>query len=77
MIDDEVGFSLISNPRDIPREAIVARFPIDIQGLLEQHVDIVVNDLSNELPLVRIISHHIDFIPGASLPNKDAYRMTP
>ena len=56
MIDDEVGFSLISNRRDIPREAIMARFPIDIQGLLKHHVDIIVIDLYNELPPIRISS---------------------
>ena len=39
--------------------------------------DIVVDDLPDELPPKRGISHCIDFIPGASLPNKSAYRMSP
>ena len=35
------------------------------------------DELPNELPLISSISHHIDLIPGASLPNKAAYRITP
>jgi hypothetical protein len=40
-------------------------------------IDIVVDELPNSLPPIRSISHHIDLIPGASLPNKEAYRLTP
>ena len=35
------------------------------------------DDLPNELPPRRDISHQIDFILGASFPNKAAYRLTP
>ena len=45
--------------------------------MLNEYRDIVVEDLPNELTPRRNISHHIDFIPGASLPNKEAYRLTP
>ena len=45
--------------------------------MLSEFSDIVVDDLPNELPLKRDISHRIDFIPRASLPNKEAYRLTP
>ena len=51
--------------------------PVDIQDMFNKHVDIVVDDFPNELPLVRIITHHIDLIPKASFPNKATYRMTP
>ena len=44
--------------------------------MLSEHVDIVVDDLQNDLPPIRSISHHIDLILRANLPNKVAYRMT-
>ena len=45
--------------------------------MLDNYCDIVVDDLPDELPPVRKISHQIDFIPGSNLPNKASYRMTP
>jgi hypothetical protein len=35
-----------------------------------------VDELPCSLPPIRSVSHHIDLIPGASLPNKVAYRLT-
>jgi hypothetical protein len=51
--------------------------PVEIQELLENLADIVVDELPHSFPPIRIISHHIDLIPGASLPNKTTYRLTP
>jgi hypothetical protein len=51
--------------------------PEEIQELLEEFDDIVVDELPHSLSLMRSVSHHIDLIPGASLPNKAAYRLTP
>ena len=45
--------------------------------MLDEYADIIVDEFLNELPPVRSISHHIDLIPGASLPNKEEYRLTP
>ena len=42
-----------------------------------EFADIIVDELPHSLPPVRSVSHHIDLIPGASLPNKAAYRLTP
>lgn len=58
-------------------KTIVLDLPEEIQRMLAKFRDIIVDDLPNELPPKRNISHHIDFIPGASLPNKEAYRFTP
>jgi hypothetical protein len=44
---------------------------------LENFTDIVVDDLSCSLSPIRSISHHIELIPGVSLPNKSTYRLTP
>jgi hypothetical protein len=51
--------------------------PDEIQELLEEFADIIVDELPHSLPPMRSVSHHIDLIPGASLPNKAAYRLTP
>jgi hypothetical protein len=48
----------------------------EVHKLLEEFVDIVVDELPCSLPSIRSISHHIDLILGASLPNKEAYILT-
>ena len=55
----------------------LSSLPIELQNMLRNFEDIIVDDLPSELPLVRKISHHMDFIPGMSLPNKATYKMTP
>ena len=45
--------------------------------MLTDYNDIIVDDLPNDLPPVRSINHRINLIPGATLPNKETYRMTP
>ena len=35
------------------------------------------DELKNNLPPIRSIIHHIELIPGASLPNKESYKLTP
>ena len=64
-------------PRVILTNTSVEYLPIEIQELLENFVDIVMDELPHSLPPIRSISHHIDLSPGASLPNKIAYRLTP
>jgi hypothetical protein len=67
----------VRKPRIILTNTSVEYFPIEIQKMLEKFADIVVDELPHSLPPIRSISHHIDLIPGASLPNKEAYRLTP
>ena len=64
-------------PRVILTTTSMMDLLVDIQNMLEEFTDIIMDELPNELPPKRSISHHIDLILGESLPNKETYRMTP
>jgi hypothetical protein len=51
-------------------------FPEEVQGLLEEFVDIELDELPHLFPPIRSVSHHVDLIPGANFPNKSTYRLT-
>lgn len=52
------------------------RVLVEITSFLEVYKEIVIKDILDGLPPMRSISHYIDLIPGASLPNKAPYRLT-
>ncbi len=54
-----------------------SRVPIEIIELLNEYKEIVAEDILDGLPLVRSISHCMDLILGASLPNKAPYILAP
>jgi hypothetical protein len=70
-------FIVVRKPKIVLTNTKVDDLPEEIQELLEEFADIVVDELPHSLPPIRSVSHHIDLIPGASLPNKAAYRLTP
>ena len=53
------------------------KLPSGIESLLEDFDDVFPASVLDGLPPLRGIEHHIDLIPGASLPNRPAYRSNP
>ncbi|XP_023770929.1 uncharacterized protein LOC111919588 [Lactuca sativa] len=49
--------------------------PLAVQPLLTEFQDVFPDEIPAGLPLMREIQHCIDFVPGAIIPNKPAYRM--
>uniref|UniRef100_A0A2N9EK03 Integrase catalytic domain-containing protein n=1 Tax=Fagus sylvatica TaxID=28930 RepID=A0A2N9EK03_FAGSY len=43
-------------------------------SLLQEFEDVFPEEMPNELPPIRGIEHQIDFVPGAAIPNRPAYR---
>jgi hypothetical protein len=48
--------------------------PSVVVSLLQEYEDVFPNDVPSGLPPIRGIEHQIDFVPGASIPNRPAYR---
>jgi hypothetical protein len=74
---EDTQFIVVRKPKIVLTSTRIDDLLEEIQELLGEFVDIVVDKLPCSLPPIRSISHHIDLIPGASLPNKEAYRLMP
>ncbi|KAG7529394.1 Zinc finger CCHC-type [Arabidopsis suecica] len=51
--------------------------PSEMTSLLQDYKDVFPEDNPKGLPPIRGIEHQIDFVPGASLPNRPAYSTNP
>jgi len=69
-------FLLVPTPikEDMP---LLEGVPREITRLLEKFKDVFPDELPQGLPPLRGIEHQIDLMPGASLPNRAAYRAGP
>ena len=56
---------------------ITKGLPSVVVDLLQVYEDLFQDKIPNGLPPKRGIEHQIDFIPGASIPNRLAYRTNP
>jgi hypothetical protein len=74
---EDTQFIVVRKPKIVLTSTRIDDLPEEIQKLLGEFVDIVVDELPCSLPPIRSISHHIDLIPGAILPNKATYRLMP
>ena len=75
--EEELNYAVMCKPKVVMTKTTISDLPGEIREMLAEFGDIVEDDLPNELPPKRDVSHQIDFIPGASLPNKATYRLTP
>ena len=51
--------------------------PSSIVSLLQEFEDVFPEEVPKGLPPIRGIEHQIDFVPGATIPNRPAYRSNP
>ena len=56
---------------------IAPEIPSDLEDILQEFSNVFPDENPKGLPPVRGIEHKIDFVPGASLPNRPAYRTNP
>jgi hypothetical protein len=73
---EDTQFIVVRKPIIVLTSTRVDDLPEEIPKLLEEFADIEVDELPCSLSPIKSISHHIDLIPGASLPNKAVYRLT-
>ncbi|XP_051130737.1 uncharacterized protein LOC127251190 [Andrographis paniculata] len=59
------------------KDNLLTNFPIPFARMLEEMKDVYPEELPQGLPPIRGIEHQIDFVPGASIPNRPAYRCNP
>ncbi|GJS10165.1 reverse transcriptase domain-containing protein [Tanacetum coccineum] len=78
---DFVGLVTVSPPSVvfgllmIEENPVTAATPLSMVSLLNEFKDVFPEEIPAGLPVIREIQHCIDFLPGASIPNKPAYRM--
>ncbi|XP_076924082.1 uncharacterized protein LOC143586410 [Bidens hawaiensis] len=70
--DAEMVFVLIG--KEVSEETEI---PEAMAPLFDEFVDVFPDELPDGLPPLRDIQHHIDLEPGAQLPNKPHYRISP
>jgi hypothetical protein len=74
---EDPQFFVVRKSRIVLTSTRVDDLPVEIQELLEEFADIIVDELPHLFAPMRRVSHRINLIPGASLPNKATYRLTP
>ncbi|KAJ9536652.1 hypothetical protein OSB04_un000201 [Centaurea solstitialis] len=56
---------------------LAGSIPSNVLAILQEFEDLFSEEVPDGLPPTRGIEHQVDFVPGASIPNKPAYRTSP
>jgi hypothetical protein len=75
--DDTCCYALICKDALFSIDDIASTFPAPVTNLLQEFRVVFPSEIPPGLPPIRGIEHQIDLIPGASLPNRAAYRANP
>ncbi|OMO51981.1 reverse transcriptase [Corchorus capsularis] len=75
--DNSVLILLLLKYTLVSTNHLESELPSNIVSLLSDYVDVFPEEIPSGLPPIRGIEHQIDFIPGAQIPNKPAYRTNP
>nr|ABA96965.2 retrotransposon protein, putative, Ty3-gypsy subclass [Oryza sativa Japonica Group] len=75
--DDDMCYFLICKQALVSLDDIASSMPPVVTNLLQEYEDVFPAEIPLGLPPMRGIEHQIDLIPGASLPNRAAYRTNP
>lgn len=73
--EEHEGYLLTA--KEIEGEPQTYKVPKHLEHVLDEYDDVFPQDLPPGLPPIRGIEHQINLVPGASLPNKAAYRCNP
>nr|XP_027120893.1 uncharacterized protein LOC113737958 [Coffea arabica] len=77
MRDEQPLLMLVSKEVALNMHELDTDIPLEVKSLLQEYADVFPEDVPSGLPPLRGIEHQIDFIPGASLPNRPAYKSNP
>uniref|UniRef100_A0A6M2EPL8 Reverse transcriptase domain-containing protein n=1 Tax=Populus davidiana TaxID=266767 RepID=A0A6M2EPL8_9ROSI len=79
-------FDIVINEKILSKSTSCLHLQLDVDqpntkrvavSLMQEFDDVFPEDIANGLPPLRGIEHQIDFVPGASIPNRPAYRSNP
>jgi hypothetical protein len=75
--DDTCCYALVCTDALFSNDDIASIVPAPVTNLLQEFSDVFPAEIPPGLPPIRGIEHQIELIPGASLPNRAAYRANP